>query len=281
MSNVVRLRTVLPVMVTLMAGSAGVAQAKVIDGTPGNDSIRGSRLADTINAEAGNDRVVALGGDDTVNGDAGDDVLIGGFGNDVLNGLAGNDKLRGGPGDDTLTGDVNGSGDLTSFDRLWGGSGNDKLYGGDSRDRIWGGDGNDMAWGGNGDDLMGGGPGDDLQWGGAGDDTIYAGQGQDQSWGEDGNDTLWALARKDVTGPDDTQGDTLHGGNGNDTFRTRDGEQDNIDCGPGVDTAYLDFKDVIIDATPQNPNGSCEVVQRAAPKPGDDKTEDTTPPEQN
>ena len=80
-------------------------------------------------------------------------------------------------------------------------------------------------------------------------------------------------------GPDDTQGDTLHGGPGNDTFKTRDGEQDNIDCGPGSDTALLDFKDVIVDATAQNPNGSCEVVNRKAPRPREDKQENATPPE--
>ena len=44
------------------------------------------------------------------------------------------------------------------------------------------------------------------------------------------------------TDRNDTLGDTLHGGEGNDTFRTRDGEQDNIDCGPGTDTAILDFR---------------------------------------
>jgi len=53
-----------------------------------------------------------------------------------------------------------------------------------------------------------------------------------------------------------------------------------IDCGPGADTALLDAKDVIADATPQNPNGSCEVVNRAAPKPHQDRTETTTPPEE-
>ena len=95
-----------------------------------------------------------------------------------------------------------------------------------------------------------------------GNDTIYAGRGRDETWGEDGDDTLWALARKDVHGPNDTLGDTLHGGPGNDTFKTRDGEADVIDCGPGVDTALIDFKDVIADATAQNPNGSCEVVNR-------------------
>ena len=53
------------------------------------------------------------------------------------------------------------------------------------------------------------------------------------------------MARKDVTGPNDTSGDVLHGGPGNDTFRVRDGEQDTVDCGPGVDTVYADFKDVL------------------------------------
>ena len=93
-----------------------------------------------------------------------------------------------------------------------------------------------------------------------------------------GDDTLWALARKDVHGRNDIQGDVLHGGEGNDTFKTRDGEADVIDCGPGVDTALLDFKDVIADATAQNPNGSCEVVNRQPrAKKGENETEDTTP----
>ena len=34
--------------------------------------------------------------------------------------------------------------------------------------------------------------------------------------------------------------------------------------------------DVIVDATPQNPNGSCETVVRADPKAKDSKAEDAT-----
>ena len=185
----------------------------------------------------------------------------------------------GNQGNDTLIGDANNVGDLTSFDRIWGGRGNDTIYGGDSRDRLWGGDGDDTSYGQNGDDIMGGGPGNDKQYGGPGNDLIYAGRGVDETFGEDGNDVLWALARADVQGDNDTTGDTLHGGNGNDKFKTRDGEQDNIDCGPGFDIALLDFKDVIVDATAQNPNGSCEVVNRRAPKPHEDKRENATPPE--
>ena len=84
---------------------------------------------------------------------------------------------------------------------------------------------------------MAGGTGDDVQDGGAGNDMIFANLGADTSSGGDGNDALWALARGDVQpGPNgavDTVGDTLDGGAGNDTFRTRDGEVDRITCGAG------------------------------------------------
>ena len=96
-------------------------------------------------------------------------------------------------------------------------------------------------------------------------------RGTDVSIGGDGNDTLWALARADVASPG---GDTLDGGNGDDVFRTRDGEADTITCGPGNDVAFADAADVIADATPDNLNGSCEVVHRKAPKAGDTRKED-------
>ncbi|HEY5143519.1 MAG TPA: hypothetical protein VII98_08465, partial [Solirubrobacteraceae bacterium] len=118
-----------------------------------------------------------------------------------------------------------------------------------------------------------GGKGDDIQYGGPGDDRIYANLGVDTTYGGDGNDDLWALARGDVTpGPNgevDQVGDTLVGGAGDDTFHTRDGEVDRITCGDGNDVALLDTVDVITDATPANPNGSCEKVVRKAPKAAD------------
>ena len=61
----------------------------VLDGTGGNDLIKGG---------AGNDR---LGG---TSGTGGSDVLDGGLGNDTLNGGSGNDVLIGGAGSDTLNG---------------------------------------------------------------------------------------------------------------------------------------------------------------------------------
>jgi Ca2+-binding RTX toxin-like protein len=125
---------------------------------------------------------------------------------------------------------------------------------------------------------MSGGTGDDVQDGGQGDDVIFANGGQDTSIGGDGDDVLWALARSDVhPGPGgavDQVGDTLDGGNGNDVFHTRDGEVDRVTCGAGNDRALLDTVDVITDATAENPKGSCEVVQRKAPRAGDSRHED-------
>src|SRR5438270_896189 len=133
--------------------------------------------------------------------------------------------------------------------------------------------------GGPGNDAMSGGTGDDVQYGDDGNDTIYANQGQDTSYGGAGNDTLWAMARSDVhPGPNgevDTQGDTLDGGPGNDVFHTRDGEVDKITCGDGYDVVFADTVDVITDATPQNPNGSCEKVIRKAPKPNAKSPDDS------
>src|SRR6185503_15124158 len=135
----------------------------------------------------------------------------------------------------------------------------------------------DVVSGAAGRDHMAGGRGDDNQSGGSGNDRILANAGADTSDGGPGNDSLWALARVDVTpGPNgevDQTGDTLIGGAGNDRFHTRDGEVDRITCGDGNDVALLDNVDVITDATADDPNGSCEKVQRKDPKPNEDKDE--------
>lgn len=140
--------------------------------------------------------------------------------------------------------------------------GSDSVDAGTGDDRVYARQGADQVDGGDGNDTMHGGIGNDTQRGGAGDDLIYAGLGRDVTYGGDGNDTLWALARGDVRGRGDTRGDQLNGEAGDDTFRTRDGEVDLISCGEGTDTAYLDFKDQIVDATVDNRNGSCENVVR-------------------
>lgn len=123
--------------------------------------------------------------------------------------------------------------------------------------------GDDVISGGFGRDHVSGGFGDDRIDGGPGRDRILANKGVDTISGGDGNDDLWALSRKDVTGPGDTVGDTLDGGVGNDRFHTYDGETDRIACGAGNDRVIADLYDAIADATPENPNGSCERVTRS------------------
>jgi Ca2+-binding RTX toxin-like protein len=165
---------------------------------------------------------------------------------DTINGNGGDDKINARKGPDTINA----------------GLGNDTVYAGKGADTTDGVDGNDFLYGG---------WGDDKQYGGAGDDTIFANRGRDESWGGAGNDKLWALARGDRHGKHDFKGDTLHGEDGDDTFRTRDGEGDVIDCGAGIDTAILDFKDRIVDATATNKNGSCENVTRNTRNGSDSK----------
>src|SRR5215218_441520 len=103
-------------------------------------------------------------------------TIDGGPTSEYLRGTSQADTINGngGPGDDTMIGDNNDTGDLTSFDRMFGAAGNDTMRGGDSADRMSGGSGNDRIFGENGRDRMSGGSGDDAQDGGPGDDTIFA-----------------------------------------------------------------------------------------------------------
>lgn len=76
----------------------------VINGTNQNDTLLGTREADSINGANGNDSLYGLVGDDQLDGSNGNDILRGGMGNDKLNGGNGNDRLYAGKGRDTLTG---------------------------------------------------------------------------------------------------------------------------------------------------------------------------------
>ena len=113
-------------------------------------------------------------GDDTLRGYATDDVIHGGAGNDTIYGDAGDDELHGGDGDDELYG---GAGN----DRLYGGAGNDRLNGDAGDDYLYGGDGDDHLYGGTGDDVLVGGAGNDYLSGGSGSDVYWF----DRSWGQD------------------------------------------------------------------------------------------------
>lgn len=151
-----------------------------------------------------------------------------------LDGLGGNDwiwvkrgqsqgaTLSGSAGDDTLVGAEGG-------DALWGGSGNDRLYAGGGYDNLLVGHaGHDLLWGGGGWDRM---------FGGDGNDTLRGHWGGDWLNGDGGNDVL-----------DGGEGfDWLLGGAGNDRFFVRDDTGDQVEGGPGEDSAHADFFDLLLD----------------------------------
>jgi Ca2+-binding RTX toxin-like protein len=121
-----------------------------IDGTDGNDTLKGG---------AGNDNLFCEDGDDRAYGLKGDDFLYGGIGSD---------RLYGGPGDDSLLADYDGR----DFSRPPTGRGNDYLSGGSGNDFLGGNSGDDTLLGGAGrDDLMGD-YGRDVLRGGAGNDRL-------------------------------------------------------------------------------------------------------------
>jgi len=98
---------------------ASGALAAMVDGTSGNDHLRGTMQADVIrafagddfvNARAGNDLVRAGGGADAVQGDRGSDIVFGGPGSDRLDAGGADDVVWAGSGDDAVSGastDVN------------------------------------------------------------------------------------------------------------------------------------------------------------------------------
>ncbi len=84
-----------------------------------------------------------------------------------------------------------------------------------------------------GPDYIAGKPSADDLYGNRGQDEVRAGNGRDRVFGGRGEDTLY-------------------GGGGNDTMNARDGYEDNVNCGLGTDTAYVDRLDRV--------NEDCENV---------------------
>jgi hypothetical protein len=81
--------------------------------------------------------------------------------------------------------------------------------------------------GGGGSDTLVGGPGEDFLDGGFDDDTIYA--------------DVESTSPTPTTEP---ESDTIRGGGGADVIYAEDGVRDHIDCGDGLDTAFLDVVDL-------------------------------------
>gem|GEM_PF-4675857 len=158
-------------------------------------------------------------GIDSITGSPFDDLLIGDEGDNFLDGLGGNDTLIGNGGNDILMG----------------GDGNDKLYGGAGRDLLFGGRGSDQLAGEAGDDILVAGP------------TVYDadlpnGKRTDRATLERMRD-LWvneavryqgridALVDSYLLSPfamqsDDTRGDLLSGGAGQDWFIGRNARRE-------------------------------------------------------
>jgi Tol biopolymer transport system component len=143
-------------------------------GTPGRDSLRGTKRKDVIIALGGNDRVRSFSHADVICGGPGrDEIEAGnngeGGGSDLVLAGPGNDEVvlgpelgraRGEGGDDLLIGSKGGDG-------LYGGPGDDVLRGGPNppynSDFLYGGPGNDRLDGGPGPNQMYGGPGRDVE----------------------------------------------------------------------------------------------------------------------
>ena len=227
-------------------------------------------LGEGDNARSDIETLVGGNAADTLTGNSGNNGLDGGPGPDTLNGGAGDDYAlywsRTAPVNVSLDGVVNdgeaGENDVLAADveSAIGGSGNDTLVGNGGVNNLWG-------W--NGDDTLNGGAGPDMMWGGSGLDRVsYASRAapvavsldnfpNDGEAGEfdnaydvenvtggDGDDSLTGSAVANVLtgGPGK---DTLIGHDGDDSFESRDQQEDYATCGNGADSIVGDWFDAV------------------------------------
>ena len=234
----------------------------------------------------GPDSVDAGNGNDTpLSGANGDDSIRGGIGSDELEGWDGDDLLDGGPGDDYLEGIAYVEEGMThGTDTYVGGGGYDTVtYEGRTEDlslspdgvandgapgelddigtdvmAVGGGHGADTMTGTGAGNVFGGGEGDDVLTGAGGDDHLVGASGADKLTGGDGQDLLGGESGDDTldggSGVDRYYGDSVSAciayscPSGRDDIRARDGEREEINCGPGTDTLEADPADVIYDS---------------------------------
>ncbi len=228
-----------------------------VHGGTGNDDLRGQDGDDSLLGEDGDDTIVGGSGDDTMIGGEGSDVFYlsaGSMGNDsIVGGESGThiDSIEFDssttPLTVTFTGDKSGTitdgthtvafseierivlpdgadnvtlvGDSTGIE-IWAGGDNDTITGGIGDDTILGMDGDDSIDGGAGHDNLDGDAGDDTVEGGAGADTLVGGLGDDSLTGGTGADEIYANEGADTINV--AEGDTVHGGDGDDLFLVTD-----------------------------------------------------------
>jgi Ca2+-binding RTX toxin-like protein len=296
-----------PVEVDLAQGTAGDGPAGSGDdvnengttegviGGSGDDTLNGTNAAEEFHGGGGGDTVIAAGGPDDVFGGAGSDELDGGTGTDDVSGDGGrgsgpptSDILQGGPQADRVRyaersepvtvdladagtdGSAGEADELTTFEHVEGGSGDDTLRGDAGPNRLEGGPGNDALFGrADADEFVGGAGSDivshsartdpvtvDLSLGNGsvagefedytGIEDLIGGTASDNLTGDGGHNTIDGSGGADVIdgkeGPDLLRGsdgdDTLNGSEGADTIYG-DANVDTADGGPGEDSLRM------------------------------------------
>ncbi len=283
---------------TLVAGGGATLRGgdgnDLLIGSTANDSLEGGLGADTSSYERASQPVavsLALTGPQATGG-GGTDVLsgienlIGGASNDRLTGNAGDNMIEGGVGNDTLAG---GSGiDTAAYTRATTallvdlgnanaqntlGAGTDQLSG---FENLTGGAGNDTLTGTIGANIIEGGDGNDSLVGLAGRDTAsYASAGAgvavslaistSQTTSGAGNDLLSGFENLRGSAFGDrlsgnAAANAIEGLDGNDTL-TGGGGIDTLTGGGGNDTYVADSDDVIVESTATT--GGADRVQTA------------------
>ena len=268
-----------------------------VDLGPGND---------VALTRGGDDRVVGGEGDDRVVGGSGNDRLEGGLGTDTLDYTSGVGRLILARLDGSApTQKDNGNDTLSSFETLFGTPGFDTIVGTTNIDRIEGRAGGDRIYGDpaafaanselrvapplasasaiccfttvppsqpSKNTSPGGTPSSrlatvrivppvprQLQITIRIGDTLLGGQGRDLIFGSVRDD--------DINGEAGT--DLVRGGDGADKIFAREGEEDDIRCGNGVDSITVDLRDKYLDTDrPAGSQNDCEHVDEGALKEG-------------
>ena len=249
---------------TLLGGPG----ADRLDGMGGDDVLRGGPDNDVLDGKAGNDVVLGEDGDDELSGDGqaapGADRIDGGAGSDKLDDYRQHDVSVWPNADVTLDGVANdgraGEGDdITGIERYVGYvAGTHVLTDGAEDWQVWsnlsaaGAVATVRAMGGD-DRVVGEDRSEDID-GGAGNDYLEGGKGHDTLTGGPGKDILFGDETDTSCNASFPESCVRYG---NDVIQARDGEADQISCGPGTDRAVVDAIDVVAP--------DCETVERGGP----------------
>lgn len=233
-------------------------RTRPVTGTPGDDVIVGTDLADTIDGAGGNDVICGLRSQDDLTGGEGDDRLFGGLdGSGVLTPSAPwSDMLKPGPGDDFVDLGLDPNAQPVMYDKVAIAIPTDRISYEDSASGVdvdlTPVDGLGRAIGEGTDTIVVAGrmsvvgsAQDDRITGSPYDDSIWSGRGSDVVSGADGDDELFPDAGifdhvlADSEDRDHVSPDMVEGGAGHDTIWSPSG-QIVIDAGEGDDDVDVD-----------------------------------------